>query len=561
MNPGEHGEHGEPRTTASFGATDPQLGARRAEAPDATPPRTALAVAFVLLIFGVPVGQAAYERAHGEPLQVLDYVRPLLQAPAGRPAATWLGAMVREITDPERLRAFETRLHDVSFLRREVLPWYQRLLVQWFGQGTREAVVGRDGWLFYGDDLASAYGKGFLEPDVGGRAALEAIADFRDQLAARDVKLLVVPSYSKEMLDPDRIAHATAGLASAANQDLERFYDELAARRIEYVRMDRIFAECRAARGDGERSLGLPRDTHWSPETMAFATMRIAERVRALLGESEPAPTQLFVRRPVEVEAGGDLTRMLGLPESTSAWPPMRLTLQQVAWKATGEPLASDPEGEVVLLGDSLTNAFSRATLGLGEAAGFGEQLAFELDRPIDVIALDGKSATGVREALARRPDGLAGKRIVVWQFGVRMLALGDREWRMVELPKPGAERTAHTGARQDAAPPATVVATLMETTHIDPAKWDYPFCLGVMEYRVDGVESGKVDGERIWVAFPILVKHQATAANAFAPGLRYRLVLEDVRLHHDLERVSWGDDTGAGATIYFPVQWEPAGK
>ncbi|HET6164956.1 MAG TPA: hypothetical protein VFG37_14900 [Planctomycetota bacterium] len=553
--------HDDGTQATPLGSTDPALGVRGPSALPPSPPLSALAVAFVLLIFGVPIGQAAYEHARGEPIQALDYLAPFVGTPAGGTLAARIEKLGRDLASAERLRAFEARLHDVSFLKRAVLPWYQRLLVRWFGQGTREAVVGRDGWLFYGDDLASAYGRGFLEPGVGGRAALEAIADFRDQLAARDVKLLLVPSYSKEMLDPDRIARATAGLASAANPDLERFYDELAARRIEFVRMDRIFAECRAARGGGERSLGLPRDTHWSPETMAFATQRIAERVRALLGESEASPTQLFVRRSVEVEAGGDLTRMLGLPESRPAWPPMRLSLQQVAWKTTGEPLVSDPEGEVVLLGDSLTNAFSRATLGLGEAAGFGEQLAFELDRPVDVIALDGKSATGVREALARRPDGLAGKRIVVWQFGVRMLALGDREWRKVELPKPGAERTVAAGAPQDVAPPATVVATLMETTHIDPAKWDYPFCLGVMEYRVDGVEAGKVDGERIWVAFPILEKHQATAANSFTPGLRHRLVLEDVRLHHDLERVSWGDDTDAGATIYFPVKWEPAAK
>jgi hypothetical protein len=549
------------KTTATpFGSTNPELGVRGPSALPSTPPLTALAVAFVLLVFGVPIVQAAYEHAHGEPVQALDYLRPFVAARAGATLAERVAGVGRDLASAERLRTFEGRLHDVSFLKREALPWYQWLLVKLFRHGTREAVVGRDGWLFYGDDLASAYGPGFLERGVGGSAALGAITDFRDQLAARDVRLLLVPSYSKEMLDPDRIAAATASLTDAANPDLERFYDELAARHVEFVRMDRIFAECRAERGDAHAPLGLPRDTHWSPRTMEFAAKRIAARVRALLGESGAAETQLLVRRPVAIEAGGDLTRMLGLPPSHPAWPPMELSLQQVAWKATGELLETDPEGEVVLLGDSLTNVFSRASTGMGEAAGLGEQLAFELDRPVDVIALDGKSATGVREALARRADGLAGKKIVVWQFGVRMLALGPKEWRRVELPKAGDTRRV-AGAIANLAAPATVVATLMETTRIDPARWDYPFCLGVMEYRVDEVVSGKVDGERIWVAFPILERHQATAANSFEPGLRHRLELEDVRLHHDLEQVSWGDDTGAGATIYFPVKWEAAAR
>jgi hypothetical protein len=237
----------------------------------------------------------------------------------------------------------------------------------------------------------------------------------------------------------------------------------------------------------------------------------------------------------------------------------MQLHLDQVAWKATGELVTPDPDGEVLLLGDSLTNVFSNPAQGMGQAAGLPEQLAFELDRPIDVIALDGKSATGVREALARRSDGLKGKRVVVWQFGVRMLALGDGEWRKVALPERKAEGAAGPDVVGAVAPPLTVVAKLVETTRIDPAKWDYPFCLGVMEYQVEQVVAGKLEGDRVWVAFPILDHHEATAANSFVVGTRHRLELEDVKRHYDLEKVSWGDDTGAGAVIYFPVKWAPA--
>jgi hypothetical protein len=79
------------------------------------------------------------------------------------------------------------------------------------------------------------------------------------------------------------------------------------------------------------------------------------------------------------------------------------------------------------------------------------------------------------------------------------------------------------------------------------------------MEYQVEQVVAGKLEGDRVWVAFPILDHHEATAANSFVVGTRHRLELEDVKRHYDLEKVSWGDDTGAGAVIYFPVKWAPA--
>jgi acetyltransferase AlgX (SGNH hydrolase-like protein) len=524
-----------------------------------TPPLRAVAVLFVLMLFGVPTTQVVLELAGGKPVAVLGYLKPFTAPRAERGAVAWIGGVAKDLASADRLRAFEKSLHDASFVTHQVLPWYQWLLFGLARHGTKEAVAGRDGWLFYGDDLASAYGRGFLEPGVGGLTALDAITDFRDQLAKRGVKLLLLPSYSKEMLDPDRLSRFTERLIGAANPDLERFYAELAARKIDFVRMDEIFAQCRAQPGRRDLPLGLPRDTHWSPETMEFAAGRIAARVRDLLGELDAGPPQLFLRKPVRIAAGGDLLRMLGLPSGQTLLPPMELELHQVVWKATGEPVTPDPDSEILLLGDSLANVFSNPAQGMGQAAGLPEQLAFELDRAIDVIALDGKSATGVREALARRPDGLKGKQIVVWQFGVRMLALGDGEWRKVELPAPNAEGLANPLAAGSAAPPVTVVGTLVEATRIDAAKFDYPFALGVMEYKVDEVVAGKVAGDRVWVAFPVLDHHQATAANSFPIGARHRLELEDVKLHYDLEKVSWGDDTEAGAIIYFPVKWEAA--
>jgi hypothetical protein len=75
--------------------------------------------------------------------------------------------------------------------------------------------------------------------------------------------------------------------------------------------------------------------------------------------------------------------------------------------------------------------------MGWGESAGLAPQLALALGRPIDVIAQNDAGAFATRQLLARElaagEDRLAGKRVVIWQFAVRELGVGD--WKPVSWP------------------------------------------------------------------------------------------------------------------------------
>ena len=90
-----------------------------------------------------------------------------------------------------------------------------------------------------------------------------------------------------------------------------------------------------------------------------------------------------------------------------------------------------------MLLGDSFSNVYSMSELGWGEGAGLAEQLAASLGRPIDKIAVNAGGAFGARERLvselAEGRDRLAGKKIVIWQFAQRELAVGN--WKTLPLP------------------------------------------------------------------------------------------------------------------------------
>ena len=67
------------------------------------------------------------------------------------------------------------------------------------------------------------------------------------------------------------------------------------------------------------------------------------------------------------------------------------------------------------------------------------EQLAVSLRRPVDKIAVNAGGAYGARERLvselAAGHDRLAGKKIVIWQFAQRELAVGD--WKLLPLDDP----------------------------------------------------------------------------------------------------------------------------
>ncbi|MSR46137.1 MAG: hypothetical protein EXS13_03580 [Planctomycetes bacterium] len=577
---------------------NPEKATHLAEKPrDAYTSRTAplrfVGVACCVIIAGVPAAQIAYELAKHGPIQALDYLDPFARGMAGRGAVQFAGDLVDDIVSEPRLRRFETALHDQSLVTRELLPWYQWAVTTTFGHGNEKSVTGLDGWLFFADDLKSAFGKGYLEPGVGGQQALAAIEDFRRQLDERGIELLLIPSYSKELLDAEMLSRSSKGLLAAPNPDLEKCYAELDARGLAYVRMDELFAQCRADQGDPAAKLALPRDSHWAPATMAFCAEQIAARVRDLLLES-PTTNAKYRKRPQAIQGQGDLLRMLGLPASQTIYPLMELTIEQVVDSA-GELVRPDPKSDVLLMGDSLTKVFSDPTLLLGEGAGLAEHLALHLDRALDVIAIAGGSATAARESLARRSgDGLAGKRLVLWQFGVRMLASGPKEWKLVQLPEPDAAEVDPTaGTTRSALPvlgqavgtkgkttnqirtpgyepppeiPTDRVRLIGEIVAVSPIPpdFDYEFTLCIHELKVlqivEGELPAKLKGNKVWVGFPARVDGEDTATATWAPGLRLELVLEDYRLRFD-ENVSWQMSMNAGKVIHYPLTWREVGE
>jgi alginate O-acetyltransferase complex protein AlgJ len=170
---------------------------------------------------------------------------------------------------------------------------------------------------------------------------------------------------------------------------------------------------------------------------MEASVALLADKVRSIDSNYERPLIELKQSAQI-VQGIGDIETMLKLPKNSRLYPKESVTIKPVT-QANGEPWSSDPGADILILGDSFFNIFSREEMGWGASAGFVERLSFWLQRPLDAILRNDAGAIATRELLSqelsRGRDRLDGKRLVIWEFAVRELATGN--WDDVPLRVP----------------------------------------------------------------------------------------------------------------------------
>ena len=406
-------------------------------------------VAAVALFDALAPGAAAPAEPSGAVFARLSGALPAVERAfddGGAPAAD------RELL--ARIDTLESDLEHGSTFAAAVGPPLRWLQTAVLGGAREQVDPGRDGWLFLADGDRSLTGPPFLAPRPrvrlrrGGASREQprdsdpaaAIEDFARQLAARGIALLVVPAPTKAAIHPELLSPAVpAAAAPLANPSWAALRARLEAAGIAVFDPAPILA--RAARDRGEPQY-LEGDSHWRPEAVERVAAALAPEIERM------APGELSASASYRTEEGsaegeGDLVHLLGLPGWQRRYPPQRVELRQVVAARDGRPWEPERRSDVLLLGDSFTNVYSLAGLGWGRGAGLAEQLSLRLGRPLDRIAVNAGGAHASRErlaqALAAGEDRLAGKRLVVYEFAARELAVGD--WRRVELGAAGASR------------------------------------------------------------------------------------------------------------------------
>lgn len=389
--------------------------------------------------------------------------------------------------------AYETALEDESRVAKWLLPPMQSLLVGRLGAGNEQAYCGRapgfpphpNGWLFYRPEVDYLTGPGFLDPKVLAARArrgdewnpapqpdpIQAILAFHEALAARGIALVLLPAPGKSMVYPDEFSGRMHG-GPLENPSFAAFKRVLEAQGVFVCdTAPLLWAEKKP-----DQPMFLRCDTHWSPEGARVA----AAELKRILHENKLLPERAplgLTASEVVIENLGDIANMMNLPEDQTFYAPEQVALSQVH-TADGALWKPAPDADILFLGDSYANIYSLAGMGWGESAGIVEQLSLLLDRPVDTILMNDNGAYATRRQLSRElaqgRDRLAGKKVVIYEFAARELAVGD--WKLgLSLELGGAN------APQPATPsgPAIVRGTIKDmAVPPEPGTVPYKDCL-----------------------------------------------------------------------------------
>jgi hypothetical protein len=289
-----------------------------------------------------------------------------------------------------------------------------------------KALVGRDRWLFY------LPGVSFLtqraQPrDSTLRDALAAVVHFREQLATRGIRLIVMPAPNKESVYPDQVTRLATPPFAVVGVETRAFLAQCEAAGVEVVDLFKLY---RDARGQSDVPLYLQQDSHWSPAGMEIAAAAVAKRILETAG-SAPGAIH-YDRQAAPVQRLGDLVRMSRSPEIETRIAPESIACAQVIRRDNGALYNDESTSDLLVLGDSFLRIFQQDE---PSGAGFVAHLALPLGRPLTSIINDGGASTLVRQELFRRPQLLAGKKVVVWEFVERDLRLGTEGWQIINLP------------------------------------------------------------------------------------------------------------------------------
>jgi hypothetical protein len=346
----------------------------------------------------------------------------------------------------KEMKGFEEALDDQSVIGKWIRPKIQYILTAWLGAGNEKAYCGEQPWLFYRPGVDYLSGPPFLNPvQLRKRSAgisewatpiepdpRAAIRHLKQQLSQRKIELIIVPTPIKAMIHPEKLSHRyNERQTELQNPSYERFKEEMER---EGVLVFDAAPVLMGAKAQGGQVQYLTTDTHWRPEAVELTAERLKDFIREHIALSD-LPLSGYRAERSGMTQIGDLAVMLTLSVNQRIFPRETVTIRKVL-EAGGEPWQPQRTADILVLGDSFSNIYSLGAMGWGEGAGFIEQLSYALQRPLDLITRNDNGSYATRELLAgemaKGRDRLAGKRLVIYQFAIRELAVGN--WKRIDL-------------------------------------------------------------------------------------------------------------------------------
>lgn len=467
----------------------------------------------------------------------------------------------RSIPTNSIVRTYEKAIEDASVIAKHARRLMQVPLTIFGNYGNKKVIIGQNGWLFYRPSFEHVTRLDFNPYRELG--PFGAIVSFHQTLKEQGVELILVPIPGKSVIYPEYASKRyDLELGPPVNILVEDFMNEIKAQGIEIFDPTNILWE--AKRSVKNDLLYLPQDTHWTPTGMKLVAFHLAKFLEKK-DWIRNMPKRSYTVQRLEVKRTGDLYDMLDLPNGFGGYEPMTVTIERVIDKSTGKACKPDQGSPIVLLGDSFVNIYSAKDMGWGESAGFAEHLTLNLGIPLDVIAINDGGPTGSRQQLARRPNALLGKKLVIWEFPTRDITNPESRWEIIHIPKPKIVPKVSIPQKpremiveeetQDIVKPSevegpkeeklVVIAEVVLASNVpDPSQVAYSDCLTYVKYRILSVEKGNYQDNELIAVFWGMRNSQLMPAAKFKPGERHKLTLEPLQEHPELSHYMQADDT-----------------
>jgi hypothetical protein len=499
--------------------------------------------------------------------------------------------------DPETPRPEDKRIvHHLRWLERgldragyatTLRQNVQEQITGQFAEGNRKVFIGFEGWLFYRPDIQALTGYGPLkpepfsvmkDPDLAQQpAAGECIREFAAQLKERGIQLVFVPLPLKPMVYPEMI-DPNATEEWLTHPDAAEFYDTLRKDGVDVLDLTPDLAKLRTMRkhvhflvaNSNNREIArqseealkerkdafLMHDTHWTTDAMRFAAEKIAGHVKEKYATSmRPTARTITSVDGADRKSLGDLVKLLDLRGPEALFEPEK---QFVHLVTDG---TEDTHSPIALLGDSFVNVYDDPSLGFENPvkpsehirAGFAQHLSLLLNQPLDVIAMNGRGATGVRREFGKRyDDEVREKKLLIWVIAARDVLLSRHaakeaniEWGFVQFnPKRSPDALEVATTKPGVSAQVVIEATLKEKSrNQEVVGTPYRDALHTATYEVTRVAEGNLDTKEVSTVQWTFKDKVMQPTAGFQVGKKYRLTLVPWESKSELKGLNLQED------------------
>jgi len=277
-----------------------------------------------------------------------------------------------------------------------------------------------DGWAIRSGELNYYCKWSAPDPDRGGKLpavdteqpdhALDVVEGIARDLASHGIDFIVVPVPKRAQLYPDRLPGIDSVPDDFAGIDLgyASFVYALAQRGVTVIDLLPTMARARYDRsGTDDERLFHDYDPHWTPRAVELTADKLAEAL-TLLPWFKPGSVRAGVdfrvdKVQTEWNFGPAAQELAALKQ------PVQLWLRSLRAMDGSKLEIESRDSPILMLGDSYVAHFAEA------ASDIASLLYARIGTPIDIISIPQGGARSVWDAVARRRDNLAGKRVVVW--------------------------------------------------------------------------------------------------------------------------------------------------